>query len=341
MSEQYKNAGVNLEAGYESVARIKKHISATDRLGVMGNIGSFGGLFDLSILGYKEPVLVSGTDGVGTKLKLAFMMDKHDTIGQDVVAMCVNDVLAQGAMPLLFLDYIAVGKNYPEKIEAIVKGVSDGCVLANCALVGGETAEMPDMYDIEDYDIAGFTVGCVEKSKIIDGTKTKAGDVVIGLPSSGVHSNGFSLVRKLIFKDNNLDLNKNYEGLTKTLGETLLTPTRIYVRPVGEVLKNVDVHGVAHITGGGFYENMPRCLKDGLGIEIQKGTWDIPEIFPFLQKLGNVAEKEMYNVFNMGIGMILLVDEADVEKTMAILKENGEDARVIGKVTDEEGISIL
>ena len=341
MSEQYKNAGVNLEAGYESVARIKKHISATDRLGVMGNIGSFGGLFDLSILGYKEPVLVSGTDGVGTKLKLAFMMDKHDTIGQDVVAMSVNDVLAQGAMPLLFLDYIAVGKNYPEKIEAIVKGVSDGCVLANCALVGGETAEMPDMYDVEDYDIAGFTVGCVEKSKIIDGTKTKAGDVVIGLPSSGVHSNGFSLVRKLIFKDNDLDLNKNYEGLTKTLGETLLTPTRIYVRPVGEVLKNVDVHGVAHITGGGFYENMPRCLKDGLGIEIQKGTWDIPEIFPFLQKLGNVAEKEMYNVFNMGIGMILLVDEADVEKTMAILKENGEDARIIGKVTDKEGISIL
>ena len=341
MSEQYKNAGVNLEAGYESVARIKKHISATDRLGVMGNIGSFGGLFDLSILGYKEPVLVSGTDGVGTKLKLAFMMDKHDTIGQDVVAMCVNDVLAQGAMPLLFLDYIAVGKNYPEKIEAIVKGVSDGCVLANCALVGGETAEMPDMYDIDDYDIAGFTVGCVEKSKIIDGTKTKAGDVVIGLPSSGVHSNGFSLVRKLIFKDNDLDLNKNYEGLTKTLGETLLTPTRIYVRPVGEVLKNVDVHGVAHITGGGFYENMPRCLKDGLGIEIKKGTWDIPEIFPFLQKLGNVAEKEMYNVFNMGIGMILLVDEADVEKTMAILKENGEDARIIGKVTDKEGISIL
>lgn len=341
MSEQYKNAGVNLEAGYESVARIKKHISATDRLGVMGNIGSFGGLFDLSILGYKEPVLVSGTDGVGTKLKLAFMMDKHDTIGQDVVAMCVNDVLAQGAMPLLFLDYIAVGKNYPEKIEAIVKGVSDGCVLANCALVGGETAEMPDMYDIDDYDIAGFTVGCVEKSKIIDGTKTKAGDVVIGLPSSGVHSNGFSLVRKLIFKDNDLDLNKNYEGLTKTLGETLLTPTRIYVRPVGEVLKNVDVHGVAHITGGGFYENMPRCLKDGLGIEIQKGSWDIPEIFPFLQKLGNVAEKEMYNVFNMGIGMILLVDEADVEKTMAILKENGEDARIIGKVIDKEGISIL
>lgn len=341
MSEQYKNAGVNLVAGYESVARIKKHISATDRLGVMGNIGSFGGLFDLSVLGYKEPVLVSGTDGVGTKLKLAFMMDKHDTIGQDVVAMCVNDVLAQGAVPLLFLDYIAVGKNYPEKIEAIVKGVSDGCVLANCALVGGETAEMPDMYDVDEYDVAGFTVGCVEKSKIIDGTKTKAGDVVIGLKSSGVHSNGFSLVRKLVLKDHQLDLNKTYEGLSKPLGETLLTPTRIYVRSVSEVLKNVDVHGVAHITGGGFYENMPRCLKEGLGIEIQKGSWEMPEIFPFLQKLGNIEENEMYNVFNMGIGMILIVDENDVEKTLSILKENNEDARVIGKVTDKEGIVLL
>lgn len=341
MSEQYKNAGVNLEAGYESVSRIKKHISATNRLGVMGNIGSFGGLFDLSVLGYKEPVLVSGTDGVGTKLKLAFMMDKHDTIGQDVVAMCVNDVLAQGAMPLLFLDYIAVGKNHPEKIESIVKGVSDGCVLANCALVGGETAEMPDMYDIDDYDIAGFTVGCVEKSKIIDGSKTKVGDVVIGLASSGVHSNGFSLVRKLIFKDHDFDLNKTYDGLSKSLGETLLTPTRIYVRSVGEVLQNVDVHGVAHITGGGFYENMPRCLKDGLGIEIKKGSWEIPEIFPFLQKLGNIEENEMYNVFNMGIGMILIVDEKDVDKTMTILKEMDENASIIGKVTNEEGIQFL
>lgn len=339
MSEQYKNAGVNLEAGYESVERIKKHISATDRLGVMGNIGSFGGLFDLSILGYKEPVLVSGTDGVGTKLKLAFMMDKHDTIGQDVVAMCVNDVLAQGALPLLFLDYIAVGKNHPEKIEAIVKGVSDGCVLANCALVGGETAEMPDMYDEDEYDVAGFTVGVVEKSKIIDGTKTKAGDVVIGLASSGVHSNGFSLVRKLIFKDHQLDLNETYEGLSKTLGESLLTPTRIYVRAVGEVLKNIDVHGVAHITGGGFYENMPRCLQKGLGIEIEKGTWKMPEIFPFLQKLGNIEENEMYNVFNMGIGMILVVDEKDVEATLEILKRMNEEAVVIGKVTDQEGIS--
>lgn len=339
MSEQYKNAGVDLEAGYESVERIKKHISATHRLGVMGNIGSFGGLFDLSALNYKNPVLVSGTDGVGTKLKLAFMMDKHDTIGQDVVAMCVNDVLAQGAQPLLFLDYIAVGKNHPEKIEAIVKGVSDGCVLANCALVGGETAEMPDMYEEDEYDVAGFTVGVVEKDQIIDGSKTKTGDVVIGLASSGVHSNGFSLVRKLIFKDHDLDLSKTYEGLSKPLGETLLTPTRIYVKAVSEVMKKIDVHGVAHITGGGFHENMPRCLNKGLGIEIEKGTWEVLEIFHFLQKLGNIEEDEMYHVFNMGIGMILVVDENDVDAALSILKDMGEKAFVIGKVTSQEGIS--
>ena len=339
MSKEYESAGVSLEAGYESVRRIKKHIVSTNRPGVMGNIGSFGGMFDLASLGYKEPVLVSGTDGVGTKLKLAFMMDKHDTIGQDVVAMCVNDVLAQGARPLFFLDYIAVGKNFPEKIEAIVKGVADGCRLADCGLIGGETAEMPDMYDIDEYDVAGFTVGCVEKSKMIDGSKTKAGDVVIGLKSSGVHSNGFSLVRKIIFKDHNLDLNEKYT-LSRTLGEALLEPTRIYVRPVVAVLDEVDVHGVAHITGGGFYENMPRCLKEGLGIKINKGTWDIPEIFGFLQETGNIAEHDMYNVFNMGIGMILVVDENDVDKTMEILKNNGENPSVIGVVTDNEGIVI-
>ena len=339
MSKEYESAGVSLEAGYESVRRIKKHIASTSRPGVMGNIGSFGGMFDLASLGYKEPVLVSGTDGVGTKLKLAFMMDKHDTIGQDVVAMCVNDVLAQGARPLFFLDYIAVGKNFPEKIEAIVKGVADGCRLADCGLIGGETAEMPDMYDIDEYDVAGFTVGCVEKSKMIDGSKTKAGDVVIGLKSSGVHSNGFSLVRKIIFKDHNLDLNEKYT-LSRTLGESLLEPTRIYVRPVVAVLDEVDVHGVAHITGGGFYENMPRCLKEGLGIKINKGSWDIPEIFDFLQKTGNISEHDMYNVFNMGIGMILVVDEKDVEKTMEILKDNGENPSVIGTVTDNEGIVI-
>ena len=339
MSKQYEAAGVSLEAGYESVRRIKKHVARTSVPGVMGGIGSFGGMFDLSGLGYKEPVLVSGTDGVGTKLKLAFMMDKHDTIGQDVVAMCVNDVLAQGAKPLFFLDYVAVGKNHPEKIEQIVKGVADGCVLADCALIGGETAEMPDMYDVDEYDIAGFTVGAVEKSRMIDGTKTESGDVVIGLQSSGVHSNGFSLVRKLIFKDHYLDLKEKYT-LSRPLGEALLEPTRIYVRPVSKVLEEVDVHGVAHITGGGFYENMPRCLKPGLGIKINKGSWEIPEIFPFLQKLGNVDEKDMYNVFNMGVGMILVVDEKDVEMTMEILASNGEKPSVIGTVTDGEGIVI-
>ena len=339
MSKQYEAAGVSLEAGYESVRRIKKHVARTSVPGVMGGIGSFGGMFDLSGLGYKEPVLVSGTDGVGTKLKLAFMMDKHDTIGQDVVAMCVNDVLAQGAKPLFFLDYVAVGKNHPEKIEQIVKGVADGCVLADCALIGGETAEMPDMYDVDEYDIAGFTVGAVEKSRMIDGTKTKSGDVVIGLQSSGVHSNGFSLVRKLIFKDHDLDLKEKYT-LSRPLGEALLEPTRIYVRPVCRVFEKVSVHGVAHITGGGFYENMPRCLKPGLGIKINKGSWEIPEIFPFLQKLGNVDEKDMYNVFNMGVGMILVVAEKDVERTMEILTANGEKPSVIGTVTDGEGIVI-
>lgn len=339
MSNRYSEAGVSLEAGYESVARIKKHVARTNRLGVVSGIGSFGGLFDLSALNMKEPVLVSGTDGVGTKLKLAFMMDKHDTIGQDVVAMCVNDVIAQGAAPLFFLDYIAVGKNYPEKIEQIVSGVADGCVLANCALIGGETAEMPDMYDIDDYDVAGFTVGAVEKSKIITGEKTKAGDVVIGLASSGVHSNGFSLVRKIILKDHHIDLNTYMEELNDTLGNTLLTPTRIYVKPVLKVLESVDVHGIAHITGGGFYENMPRCLNEGLGIEIEKGTYDIPPIFHVLQKLSGMEEKEMYNVFNMGIGMILVVDEKDVSRTLEILKEANEKASVIGKVTNQEGVA--
>ncbi len=339
MSNRYSEAGVSLEAGYESVARIKKHVARTNRLGVVSGIGSFGGLFDLSALNMKEPVLVSGTDGVGTKLKLAFMMDKHDTIGQDVVAMCVNDVIAQGAAPLFFLDYIAVGKNYPEKIEQIVSGVADGCVLANCALIGGETAEMPDMYDVDDYDVAGFTVGAVEKSKIITGEKTKAGDVVIGLASSGVHSNGFSLVRKIILKDHHIDLNTYMEELNDTLGNTLLTPTRIYVKPVLKVLESVDVHGIAHITGGGFYENMPRCLNEGLGIEIEKGTYEIPPIFHVLQKLSGMEEKEMYNVFNMGIGMILVVDEKDVSRTLEILKEANEKASVIGKVTNQEGVA--
>ena len=327
-----------MEAGYESVRLIKKHISRTNRPGMMGNIGSFGGMFDLASLGYKEPVLVSGTDGVGTKLKLAFMMDRHDTIGQDAVAMCVNDVLAQGAAPLFFLDYIAVGKNEPTKIEAIVKGVADGCVLSNCALIGGETAEMPDMYDVDEYDIAGFTVGAVEKSKLIDGSKVNVGDVLIGLASSGVHSNGFSLVRKIVFKDNQLDLNKQYETLPDTLGNVLLTPTRIYVKPVLEVLKNVDIHAICHITGGGFDENIPRALREGQGIFVDEHNWEMPAIFPFLEKYGKVNHREMFNVFNMGIGMVLMVDPKDADRTVKMFNELGEKAYVIGNVTDKEGV---
>ena len=338
MSKAYQEAGVQLEAGYESVRLIKKHISRTNRPGMMGNIGSFGGMFDLASLGYKEPVLVSGTDGVGTKLKLAFMMDRHDTIGQDAVAMCVNDVLAQGAAPLFFLDYIAVGKNEPSKIEAIVKGVADGCVLSNCALIGGETAEMPDMYDVDEYDIAGFTVGAVEKSKLIDGSKVNVGDVLIGLASSGVHSNGFSLVRKIVFKDNQLDLNKQYETLPDTLGNVLLTPTRIYVKPVLEVLKNVDIHAICHITGGGFDENIPRALREGQGIFVDEHNWEMPAIFPFLEKYGKINHREMFNVFNMGIGMVLMVDPKDADRTVKMFNELGEKAYVIGNVTDREGI---
>jgi phosphoribosylformylglycinamidine cyclo-ligase len=305
---------------------------------MMGNIGSFGGMFDLASLGYKEPVLVSGTDGVGTKLKLAFMMDRHDTIGQDAVAMCVNDVLAQGAAPLFFLDYIAVGKNEPTKIEAIVKGVADGCVLSNCALIGGETAEMPDMYDVDEYDIAGFTVGAVEKSNLIDGSKVNVGDTLIGLASSGVHSNGFSLVRKIVFKDNQLDLNTKYDTLPDTLGNVLLTPTRIYVKPVLEVLKNVDIHAICHITGGGFDENLPRALRPGQGIFVDEHNWEKPAIFPFLEKYGKVDHREMFNVFNMGIGMVLMVDPKDADRTVAMFNELGEKAYVIGHVTDKEGV---
>lgn len=338
MSKAYQDAGVQLEAGYESVRLIKKHIARTNRPGMMGNIGSFGGMFDLASLGYKEPVLVSGTDGVGTKLKLAFMMDRHDTIGQDAVAMCVNDVLAQGAAPLFFLDYIAVGKNHPAKIEAIVKGVADGCVLSNCALIGGETAEMPDMYGDDEYDIAGFTVGAVEKSRLIDGSKVNVGDILIGLASSGVHSNGFSLVRKIVFKDNHLDLNTQYETLPDTLGNVLLTPTRIYVKPVLEVLKNVDIHAICHITGGGFDENIPRALRPGQGIFVDESKWEKPAIFPFLEKYGKVDHREMFNVFNMGIGMVLMVDPKDADRTVKMFNELGEKAYIIGNVTDKEGV---
>ena len=341
MAESYEKAGVNLEAGYEVVRRIKSHVASTSRLGVMGNIGSFGGMFDLSALNMKEPVLVSGTDGVGTKLKLAFAMDKHDTIGIDAVAMCVNDVLAQGAEPLFFLDYVAVGHNEPWKVEAIVSGVAEGCRQAGCALVGGETAEMPGMYADGEYDIAGFTTGAVEKSKLIDGSKVKAGDVLVGIASSGIHSNGFSLVRK-IFSDNGLDLNAAYPELDgKVLGEVALTPTKIYVKQVLDVIRNCDVHGVAHITGGGFDENIPRILHEGQGIEIKERTWEILPIFRFLEKYGQIAHREMFNIFNMGIGMVLALDTSEAQKAIDILASHGEKASVIGCVTSVPGVSII
>lgn len=332
MAKSYEASGVNLEAGYEVVSRIKKHVASTNRPGCMGGIGAFGGMFDLGSLGYKHPILVSGTDGVGTKLKIAFELDKHDTIGIDAVAMCVNDVLAQGAEPLVFLDYVAVGHNRPEVVEAIVSGVAEGCRQAGCALVGGETAEMPGMYAPEDYDIAGFTVGAVEKDNLIDGSKVAAGDALVALPSTGIHSNGFSLVRKIV-KDAGLDLKAKYaETGDKTLGEVLLTPTAIYVKPVLNLIKEVDVHGVAHITGGGFDENIPRILGEGLGVEINMGSWKVLPVFELLQKYGNIPAREMYNIFNMGVGMVVAVSAADAEKAVENLRKSGIDASVIGKV---------
>ena len=340
MAKSYEASGVNLEAGYEVVSRIKKHVASTNRTGCMGNIGAFGGMFDLGSLNYKHPILVSGTDGVGTKLKIAFALDKHDTIGIDAVAMCVNDVLAQGAEPLIFLDYVAVGKNRPAVVEAIVAGVAEGCRQAGCALVGGETAERPGMYAEEDYDIAGFAVGAVEKENLIDCSKVKPGDVLVGIASSGVHSNGFSLVRKIV-ADNKLDLNGKYEETgDRTLGEMLLTPTRIYVKQVHNVLKEVDVHGIAHITGGGFDENIPRILGEGQGVEVTEGSWEILPVFRLLEKYGKVPHPEMFNIFNMGIGMVLAVNEADAPKVVDILSKAGEKASVIGKVVEGNGVTI-
>ncbi|WP_156856876.1 phosphoribosylformylglycinamidine cyclo-ligase [Oceanobacillus sp. AG] len=335
MSDVYKKAGVDVEAGYEAVERMKKHIKKTTRPEVLGGIGAFAGLFDLSKFSFKEPVMVSGTDGVGTKLKLAFEMDKHDTVGIDLVAMCANDIIAQGAEPLFFLDYIACGKNNPEKIEQIVAGVAAGCVDAGAALIGGETAEMPGMYNDEEYDLAGFVVGIAEKSKLVTGEQIAEGDVLIGLTSSGIHSNGYSLVRKIVA---DLDFNQTYEGLSKPLGEILLTPTKIYAKPVANVLEKLTVKGISHITGGGFYENLPRMLPAGLGVNVKQGSWNIPEIFPFLEQRGAIPEKEMYGVFNMGVGMVLVVEEKDAEAAVAILQEAGEEASVIGKVTGEEGV---
>ena len=339
MSNKYEESGVSLEAGYESVQRIKKHIKKTNNLGVMGNIGDFGGLFDLSKYNVKNPVLVSGTDGVGTKLLIAQEMGIHNTIGIDLVAMCVNDVLAVGATPLFFLDYIAVGKNNPSIIEEIVSGISDGCVESGCALIGGETAEMPDMYTNGHYDLAGYTTGVVDKDKMLHKENVVEGQSIIGLPSSGIHSNGYSLVRKVFLKDNNYSLSDYIETLDKRLYEELLTPTKIYVKGVTEVLKQVAVSSIAHITGGGFIENIPRSLPNGLGVVIEEDALPILPIFTLLEKEGNIKHEEMFNVFNMGIGMTLIVDTKDVKKTVDILNQFKYNARVIGTVIKGEGVT--
>ena len=342
MSSKYREAGVDLEAGYESVRLIKSHVARTKVLGAVDSIGAFGGMFDLSLLKMKEPLLVSGTDGVVTKLMIAFDCDKHDTIGIDAVAMCVNDVLVQGAMPIFFLDYLAVGKNTPTKIEQLVKGVADGCVLSECALIGGETAEMPDMYDPNHYDIAGFCVGAVEKSKLLNGQNIASGQVLIGLPSSGCHSNGYSLVRKVLLKDAKLDLHQFYPEFGKTLGEELLTPTKIYVKAIKHLLnKEIDIKGMSHITGGGFYENLPRMLKDGLGVEINVNSFPRPEIFNLIMKTGNIEEKEMYNVFNMGLGFVMAVDAKDVEVVLSELASVNEPAYIVGKVTNSGEVNLV
>ena len=334
MPQAYENAGVSVEAGYEVVKRIKSHVARTNRPGVVSGIGGFGGLFDLASLGYNEPVLISGTDGVGTKLVIAKLMDKHDTIGIVCVAMCVNDVVAQGAQPLFFLDYIACGKNVPERIADIVKGVCDGCVQAGAALIGGETAEMPGFYPVDEYDLAGYCTGIVDKARIVDNKTMRAGDVVIALPSSGVHSNGFSLVRK-VFDVENADLKTPLPDLgNKSLGETLLTPTKIYVKPVLALLEKVKVKGISHITGGGFYENIPRSIPDGLGAVIERKSVRLLPIFDLIAKVGGIGERDMFNTFNMGVGMSIVVAEKDVDNALDVLHINGEDAYVIGTIAE-------
>ncbi|WP_026695297.1 phosphoribosylformylglycinamidine cyclo-ligase [Peribacillus kribbensis] len=339
MANAYRQAGVDIEAGYEAVNRMKKHVKRTMRPEVLSGLGGFGGMFDLSALGLKEPVLVSGTDGVGTKLMLALIMDKHDTIGIDCVAMCVNDIVVQGAAPIYFLDYIACGKADPERIEAIVKGVADGCEQAGCALIGGETAEMPGMYDENDYDLAGFAAGAVEKSALITGKETAAGDVLIGLSSSGLHSNGFSLVRKVLLSDKDADPNQYMEDLGCTLGEELLKPTKIYVKPLLEAMKTYRIKGMAHITGGGFIENIPRMLPEGLGAVIEKGSWKIHPVFQLLESKGNLQEEEMFNIFNMGIGMVVAADEEDAAGLIGLFDSMGEKAQVIGRTVPGSGVS--
>lgn len=340
-SESYKAAGVDITAGYQAVELMKKHIARTVTAGAMSDIGGFGGLFEMDLTGITKPVLVSGTDGVGTKLKLAFLMDKHDTVGIDCVAMCVNDIICCGAKPLFFLDYIAVGKNFPEKVAAIVSGVAEGCVQSGAALIGGETAEMPGFYPEDEYDLAGFAVGVVDKDKILDNKTMEAGDVVIALPSSGVHSNGFSLVRR-VFDVENADIKTPLAELGgKSLGETLLAPTKIYVKPMLALFEEVKVKAVSHITGGGFYENIPRSIPKGFGAKIDKSALRIPPIFKLLAEKGSIPERDMFNTFNMGVGMSVVVAKADAEKALEILKANGEDAYIMGEIIpSEEGVVI-
>ena len=340
-SEAYASAGVDITAGYKAVELMKAHVARTIVSSKSSDIGGFGGLFELDITDMPHPVLVSGTDGVGTKLKLAFLMDKHDTVGIDCVAMCVNDVICCGAKPLFFLDYIACGKNYPEKIAAIVGGVAEGCVQSGCELIGGETAEMPGFYPIDEYDLAGFTVGAVDKSKVINNKLMKAGDAVIAIPSSGVHSNGFSLVRK-VFDVENCDLKSPLEKLGgKSLGKTLLTPTKIYVKPMLALMNEITVKGVSHITGGGFYENIPRSIPDGLGAKIDKSKVKVLPIFELIKEVGGISERDMFNTFNMGVGMSVVVAKEDAERALEILKANGEDAYLIGEIVESDEKIIL
>ena len=341
-SDSYAAAGVDITAGYRAVELMKTHIKKTLTQGAMSDIGGFGGLFSLDLSGIKNPVLVSGTDGVGTKLKMAFLMDKHNTVGIDCVAMCVNDIICCGAKPLFFLDYIACGKNYPEKIAQIVEGVAEGCVQSGCALIGGETAEMPGFYPEDEYDLAGFSVGVVDKEKILNNKTVTDGDVIIALPSSGVHSNGFSLVRRVFDVENNKDLRTPTQELGgKSLGEALLTPTKIYVKPMLALFDEVTVKAVSHITGGGFYENIPRSLPKGFGAKIEKSAIRVLPIFDLLAKTGNVPERDMFNTYNMGVGMSVVVSKNDADKALAILKANGEDAYIIGEtVKSEESVTI-
>lgn len=337
----YKDAGVDTKEGERAVSLMKEHVKGTFNENVLTGLGSFGSLFNLDVRGMKQPVLVSGTDGVGTKLKLAFLMDKHDTVGIDCVAMCVNDVLCQGAKPLFFLDYIATGKVKAEKIADIVKGIADGCKQAGSALVGGETAEMPDFYSAGEYDMAGFSVGVVDKDKIITGEKVAIGNKIIGIASSGIHSNGYSLVRKVFFDKMQMDVSDYVEELGQTLGDALLTPTKIYAKACDTVLPNYDVNGIVHITGGGFYENIPRILPEGTAASIQVGTWHVPPIFPYIKKCGNIEREEMFSTYNMGIGMMMVTDAADADAVVKALCAAGETAGVIGEIVADNGKKVV